>query len=208
MYLVRCTRPDLASAVSTLSRNVASPTTADESRLKRVLQYLRYTTFMKLRIGGAGPIIGHCDSNMGDKDTKYKATYGFTFSLGHGAVLWKSKLQRSVSLTTMDAEYFALSEAARHASWLREVVRELTGTATAAPLIKCDNTAAIQIAHNPIDTERSRHIERRLHFVRDLLSQKSLQLVYVKSADNVADVLTKGLPRVPHNDCVRGLGLE
>jgi len=123
-------------------------------------------------------------------------------------VTWRSKLQPSVALNTMEAECFGLSEATSESVWLQRMLTELIGSTAVPPVIKCDNTAAIAIAHNPTQHCRSKHIDVRVHFVRERVRAGELKLVYVPSKDNAADVLTKGLKRVAHEHCVRLLGME
>jgi hypothetical protein len=212
MYLMVGTRPDLAAAVSAVSRFMADPGQQHWTAVKRILRYLRGTADWTLTLGGAGggavELSGYCDADWaGDLDTR-RSTTGYAFSLGRGTVSWCSKRQPTVALSSTEAEYMSASQAAREALWLRRLMADLGFGPVGATTIRCDNQGALALAKNPVHHQRTKHIDVQHHFIRELVEQGTVQLVYCATDDMVADVLTKPLPRDKHWRCCRALGLE
>ena len=111
-------------------------------------------------------------------------------------VAWKSKRQLTVALSTMEAEYMSSSDSARQAVWLRLWLEDIGLGLGKYPLpILNDNNGAITLAKNPVHHEKSKHISMRHHFLREKIEDNVVSLEHVRSAENLADILTKGLPR-------------
>jgi len=162
---------------------------------KRTLAYLK-ATIDKGIIFNAGPMSleGYTDSNWGG-DEKRKSTSGACFSINGGAVSWLSKRQIPTAISSAEAEYYAASLAVQEAKWLRALLSEL-GVAVSGPTsIAEDNNACIQMAKNPVNHSRCKHIPIRYHFTRQAVEDGEVVLVPVASSDNVADFLTKALPK-------------
>ena len=197
MYLMVCTRPDLAYSISVLSRFMAKGkhTNSHWKAATRVLQYLKHTKNWSLILGGTGEIklTGHCDSSWADDLSTRKSTLGFCFSLGRGMVSWKAKLSSCQALSSAEAEYYAACEAVKEGQWLTGLLEEL-GVKVSPYTLKCDSQSAIAIIKNPIINARSKHIELKYHFIRDHVEAKELILHYVPTEDNWADCFTKALP--------------
>ncbi|KAI0991574.1 hypothetical protein K3495_g16613 [Podosphaera aphanis] len=122
---------------------------------------------------------------------------GYIFQLGSSTISWRSRKQRTVAHSTCGAEYMALALATKQYIWiLRGLNRFLGNTVSAA--ISSDNTAAIELAHNPKLNDASKHIDIAYHFTRERIEDKSLTLLHVPSADNLADICKKGIPRPRH----------
>lgn len=117
------------------------------------------------------------------------------FLLNNAPVSWSSQRQSLVSLSTMKAEYVALAHSAKEALWLRRILNELKIECKNIPMC-VDNQSAIKFATNSEFHKRSKHIDVKYHFVRDLIENKSIEVSYVKSEDQLADIFTKGLPKV------------
>jgi hypothetical protein len=213
MYAMLGTRPDLAYAVSSLSQYCSGPTKQHMGAAKRVLRYLSGTRNFSLKYdkhNQENTPIGYSDSDWaGDADRR--STGGFVYKLAGGAISWKSKKQTSVALSTLEAEYMAASEAAKEAIWIKRLVKNLRldnlQKLTPSPLIYIDNLGCIQNIQNPRHHERTKHIDIRYHFVRELVENKSIEIQHISSEENTADILTKALPRDAHEHHVRGLGL-
>jgi transposase InsO family protein len=210
MYVMVATRPDLAAAVSVVSRYMANPGPAHWTAVKRILRYLRGTADWELRLSGddTGSVVlsGYCDADWaGDKDRRRSVT-GYAFTLGTGAVTWSSKAQHTVALSSTEAEYMAASHAAREALWLRELLREL-GHEQATTEIKCDNQGAIALVKNPVHHQRTKHIDVQHHFIRELHERAVIALAYCETARMAADIMTKALGRDKHRECCAVLGL-
>jgi hypothetical protein len=147
-----------------------------------------------------------CDADWAEGSDK-KSTSGYIITIAGGAVAWSSKKQASVALSTAEAEYIAATHAAKQVLWHRSLFRELEITLPKTSTIFSDNQAAIAIAHHPKFHTRTKHIDITYHFLRDLVKSGTLNLVYVNTHLNLADLFTKGLPRVTHQDLTYKIGV-
>ena len=196
MYLVTATRPDLAFTITFLSQFNSMPTTTHLKAAQRTLKYLKGTRDFKLVYHWDQPLAltGYCDASYGNcLDTRRSFT-GFLFQLGTSTICWKSRKQKSVARSTLEAEYMALSLANRQHKWLTEALAELLPTPPPAALF-CDNMAAIDTAHNPKINDRTKHIDIAYHSTREMIENGSLVLMHVPGEYNLSDICTKGLPR-------------
>jgi Reverse transcriptase (RNA-dependent DNA polymerase). len=213
MYAMLGTRPDIAFSVFFLSRHLANPTAAHVQAVKRVMRYLKGTIDFELAFKNPiGPLQGYSDADWaGDLDSR-KSTTGFIFNLGSGAISWKSKKQPSVALSSCEAEYMAQTQATREAIWLRRLLQELQGTTKTGELpttvIFGDNQGAIALTKNPEHHERSKHISIQWHFTREKVEEGLVDIRYTPTSKQVADGLTKALPRGPFETFRKALGLE
>lgn len=195
LYLATHTRPDISYPVGVLARYSQRPTTQHWSALKDVLRYTAGTSHLRLHLGGASGdgLQGWCDADWaGDLDSR-RSTTGFVFKYGGGAITWASKRQGVVTMSTAEAEYTAASAAAREAIWLRGLLHALGVGIDCVPLYS-DSQAAIAIAKNPSISARTKHIDVRLHFIRERTAARDLELSYVPTAEMLADPLTKPVP--------------
>ncbi|KAH9668970.1 hypothetical protein KPL70_021600 [Citrus sinensis] len=193
------TIPNLAHGVGVISRFMGNPSKDHWNAVKWVLRYLRGTVVTVIvfgNINGALPeVAGFVDSDYAaDKDRRRSIT-GFVFTMCGGAISWKSSLQSMVALSTTEAEYIALTEAVKEAIWLRGLVSEL-GFKQKVVKVSCDSSSAIQLSKNPKYHERTKHIDVRMHFIRDEIGKGVMNVVKVPSEVNPADMLTKTLPSV------------
>lgn len=201
LYLSTTTRPDIAAAVNQLARFVDDPRMRHFKALKHLLRYLRGSKDFGLVLGGRGDIClgGYSDSDWASNQDTRRSTGGYCFSTGpnDGAIAWASKGQTSVALSSLEAEYMALSDAARTAIWLRYLFEELDLPAQGPTVIQCDNQAAIFTSSNPTTSPRTKHIAIRYHFVRERVTEtKELTVQYVQTSQQVADIFTKSLKNI------------
>lgn len=194
MYLT-ATRPDLMFAVSLLSRYMEIPTELHLQLAKRVFRYLQgtmeYGIFYKM--GGNDALIAYTDSDYaGDLDDR-KSTSGYVFLLSSGAISWSSKKQPIVSLSTTEAEFIAAATCACQAIWLKRVLSTLDHTQQETITIYCDSSSAIKLSKNPVMHGRSKHIDVRFHFLRELTQAGTVKLVHCNTLEQIADVMTKPL---------------
>ena len=197
MYLVMGTRPDIAFAVSKLSQFLVNPRKSHRDAAVRTLRYAYTTKSYVLTYGGASDlqILGYSDADYaGDLETR-RSTSGFVFTLNHGAISWKSQRQRSTALSTAEAEYMALAEATKEAVWLKGFLSSVLNKPLDPITLYEDNQSAIAIANNPVDHQRTKHIDIRYHFTRDAMEHNHIRLAYTSSATMIADLLTKPFPR-------------
>jgi hypothetical protein len=210
MYAMTCTRPDIAYAVSTVSRYCSNYGAAHWTAVKRIMRYLKGTAHYRLKLGGdaQAKLSGYCDADWaGDLDER-KSTTGYAFYLGGGLISWNSKRQPTVALSTAEAEYMAATQAVKEAMWLKQLLSELGLSQSEPVLIRSDNQGCIALTKNPAYHSRTKHIDIRHHFIRDSVEVGDIELQYCPTDDMVADVLTKGLAREKHEQHTGALGVR
>ena len=178
MYLT-ATRPDMMYVVSLISRFMERPTELHLNAAKRVLRYLKGTMSFGLfyRKGEKQELIGYIDSDYaGDQDDR-KSTSWYVFMLSSGAVSWSSKKQLVVTLSTTKAEFIAAASSACQAVWLRRILQQLNHEPRKSTTIYCDNSSTIKLSKNPVLHGRSKHIDVRFHFLRELTKDEVVELI-------------------------------
>ena len=198
MYAMVCTRPDLAYAVSMVSRFMANPGKEHWSAMKWILRYIRGTTGVGIlysRDASAGQLVGYADSDYsGDLDGR-RSTTGYIFTLSGSPISWNSTLQSSVALSTTEAEYMAEGEAAKEGIWLKGVVGSFGVTGMKGAItIHSDSQSAIYLAKNPVFHKRTKHIETRYHKIREWIEDGKIDLHKIDTLENLVDMLTKVIP--------------
>ena len=194
MYLMTSTRPDIAFAVSVVSRKLESPSKTDVLRVKRIFRYLKGTAELGItyKPGVKDELISFSDAYHGGDDTTGRSTTGVLCMYTGGAISWYSQLQTSVAISTTEAELVAASEAAREMVWLKRLFEEIT-TLKSVPILWVDNEAAIKLTQNPEYHRRTKHIHIRHFFVRELVLDGIIQVEKVSSVSQLADMMTKPL---------------
>ncbi|KAK1685584.1 hypothetical protein QYE76_046432 [Lolium multiflorum] len=199
MYLASATRPDISFAVSKLSRFVSRPGDVHWHALERVLRYLKGTASYGIHYTGYPRVLeGYSDANWISDADETKATSGYLFTLGGGAVSWKSCKQTIITRSTMEAELTALDTATVEAEWLRELLMDLPVVEKPIPAIpmNCDNqTVIVKVNSSKDNMKSSRHVKRRLKTVRKMRNSGVIALDYIHTSRNLADPFTKGLSR-------------
>jgi hypothetical protein len=196
MYSMVATRPDIAYAVGYLSRQVSNPTGRHWTQAKRVLRYLKHTKDLGLRVTRCNPedfkLCAYVDADWGRDPTTGKSTTGCVLYLGNVPILWTSRLQRCVALSSTESEYVALSECVKDVLWVSRLLVDFGIPCIKVPIYE-DNAGCIKLAKNPVFHKRTKHINIRYHFVRDQVADGTVELVWLPTADMVADALTKPL---------------
>lgn len=194
MYLIQGTRPDLAFSVNYVCRYSTCYTGEHWKAVKRIMRYLRGTADLKLafRKNANHDFMGYTDADWGTDTDDRKSVTGFVFIRSGSAISWCSKKQPTVALSTAEAEYMALSACMQEAVWLKQLNDEIFGKFHPINIF-CDNQSALCNAENNGYSARSKHIDLRHHFIRELVMNKTCLLHYVNTEKNVADVLTKML---------------
>ena len=198
VYIMTSIRPDLSYSITKLSQHLDKPTLMHLNAAKHVLRYLKGTVDRNLVFRKSKEplsISGFCDADWGASDDRRSITgYGFRLSSDGPLIFWKSRKQPTVALSTCEAEYMSLAAAVQEGKFLfqlwgsilddsRNVFRSVT--------LCCDNQGALALANNPVQQQRSKHIDIRYHFVRSEIHKKFLPVAYVASKDNLADIFTK-----------------
>ncbi|KAH0609220.1 uncharacterized protein H6S33_001448 [Morchella sextelata] len=198
MYASIATRPDITHAVTALSQYSSCPTEDHLRAAKRTLRYLNGTKDWNLFYpkGNTRTLDGFSDSSYASDLDDRKSFSGYVFRLGKSAISWRSRKQKSVAVSTTEAEYMALSLAARQLVWIRNALLELQQQYQY--FIHADNTGSIELCRNPRIHDRSKHIDVHYHYTREQLEAGTFEILYVPTEDNVADIMTKGLPKPAH----------
>ena len=172
-----------------------TPTTTHFKSAKRIIQYLKGTIDFGLfySISTNFKLVGYIDSDWAGNIDDRKSTTGFVFFMGDTTFTWLSKKQLIITLSTCEAEYVAGTACICHAIWLRNMLKELSMSQINPTEICVDNKSAIALAKNPVFHDRSKHIDTRYHFIRECATSKQVQLKYVRSQDQIADIFTKPL---------------
>ena len=195
LYIMLGTRPDLAFPVIKMSQFSANPS---EEHLKRALYIVRYLASSKsqaLMFNGSTKlgIIAFSDADWAmDMETR-KSTTGYVIFLADGPISWVSRRQKTLSLSSTEAEYKAMSDTARQISWLKLLFFEIGFTISKVPMF-CDNQGAIFLSTNPAVESRSKHIELKEHYIQECIEDENkLDLFYIETAKQLADLFTKNL---------------
>ncbi|CAN1262899.1 Retrovirus-related Pol polyprotein from transposon TNT 1-94 [Linum perenne] len=196
MYAMLCTRPDLAFAISVLSRFMSNPGEKHWSAMKQTLRYLNGSTHLGLLYTehtSRNDLVGYVDSDFAsNKDTR-KSTTCFVFTWAGNCITWKSQQQSIVALSSTEAEYIAAAEACKEAIWLKGLLSELE-CKHYIPVLHMDSQSALHLCKDPVYHERTKHIDVRFHFIRDEVEKQHLKVVKVAGTENPADFGTKIVP--------------
>jgi Reverse transcriptase (RNA-dependent DNA polymerase)/gag-polypeptide of LTR copia-type/Integrase core domain/GAG-pre-integrase domain/Zinc knuckle len=207
MYAMLGTRPDIAFANTVVSKFSGNPGMAHWEAVKRIYRYLIGTKDMWLTYGGEERVlVGYVDADGSMAEDRH-AISGYAFLIDGGAVSWSSKRQEIVSLSTTESEYVAATHAAKEALWLRSLISQLFGNTAEATTIFSDNQSAIALTKDHQYHARTKHIDVRFHFIRWVVENGQLRLIYCPTADMVADTLTKALPSPKVKHFAAELGL-
>ncbi|TFY77555.1 hypothetical protein EWM64_g6458 [Hericium alpestre] len=210
MYAMLGTRPDLAYTVGVLSQHTAKPGEAHQHALVHAFKYLRGTADYQLVFDGKKPweLTGYVDADWAGDVNDRRSISGYTFLLAGGAISWSSKKQNTTALSSTEAEYIVATHAAKEATWLRTFLSKIGRPCKAATLLLMDNQSAMAIAWNPAFHARTKHIDMRYHFLREKVEAGAINLQYVPTGDQVADVLMKGLVKAKHNKFSEAMGMR
>lgn len=210
LWIARCTRPDIAFAVSWLGRQSQSPTVAHWKAAIQTLLFLKSTISTCLRYTAGQPcLIGFTDSDFAEDFQTRKSTSGFVFFLksGDSPISWRSKLQTLVTRSVTEAEYVACSLGAQEATWLSYILRNFSYIAIPVP-IHVDNQSARALISSQSTSQRTKHIDIHYHYARDLHRQHLIEIVPVTGPLNAADVLTKAFDPPAYRRAVQMLNLS
>uniref|UniRef100_A0A2N9IIQ3 CCHC-type domain-containing protein n=1 Tax=Fagus sylvatica TaxID=28930 RepID=A0A2N9IIQ3_FAGSY len=177
------------------------------SHLLHILRYIKGTMFHGLHFSAHSTLdlCAYSDADWAGDPTDRRSTTGFCFFLGDSLISWRSKKQHIVSRSSTEAEYRALADTTSELLALRWLLEDMGLTHSSPTIIHCDNRSAIQIAHNDVFHERTKHIEIDCHLVRHHLSAGILRLLPVSSSDQTADIFTKTFPPGRFHDLVSKL---
>jgi len=180
MYSMIGTRPDLAHSVGLVCMFMSKPLKDHRQAVKWILRCIVGTMDRKLCYKNEGGLAleGYCDSYYAADKEKRRSTSGVVFTFGGNTISWRSSLQKVVALSSTKAEYMALTYATKKAVWLKGLVNEL-GFTQRSVNIHCDSQSAIALAKNAVYHERTKHIDVKYHFIRELVSNGEIQVLKI-----------------------------
>lgn len=210
MYLGISTRPDIIHSISKLAQFNANPHMEHIVAAKHVLRYLSNTINFKICYRKTGePLKAFADADWAGCCDDRKSYTGFVFFIAGASVTWESKKQQSIALSSTEAEYMALSTASKEVVYLRSFLNELgfLRLIDGPTELHGDNLSSQQLVKNPIYHARSKHIDIRVHYIRDVYNKNVIVLKYTPTGEMIADILTKNLSKVKHAELSLKLGL-
>jgi hypothetical protein len=208
LYL-NTTRPDITLATQQLSQFLNAPTTTHYKAACRVIRYLKQNPGQGLFFprNSEIQILGYVDADWAGCLDSRRSTTGFCFFLGSSLVSWRAKKQATVSRSSSEAEYRALSTATCELQWLLYLLKDLNIICSKQPVLYCDSQSAIHIASNPVFHERTKHLEIDCHLVREKVQKGILKLLPISTNEQLADFLTKPLPPPKFSTFISKLGM-
>jgi Reverse transcriptase (RNA-dependent DNA polymerase) len=209
IYLAH-TRPDIAYAVSVVSQFMHSPKEEHMEAVRRILRYLKGTPGKGIvfRKNSHLNVYAYSDADWAGCPTDRRSTTGYFTFMGGNLVTWKSKKQNVVSLSSAKSEFRGMVKAICELLWLKKFLTELGFEPRTEMKLFCDNKASIDMAHNPVQHERTKHIEIDRHFIKEKLDTKTISIPFVRSNEQLADVLTKPVMSRIFIDAVSKLSMK
>nr|KYP46112.1 Retrovirus-related Pol polyprotein from transposon TNT 1-94 [Cajanus cajan] len=204
------TRPDVAFAVSLVSQFMHQPKEVHLQAALRIVQYLKGTPGKGIlfKQNGNVNLEAYTDADYARSIVDRRSTTGYCTFLGGNLVTWKSKKQSVVAKSSAEAEFRAMAQGICELLWLKIILEDLRIKSDEPMRLYCDNKSVISIAHNPVQHDRTKHIEVDKHFIKEKLDSGLICTPYVSSQDNLADILTKGLNSNIFEKIVSKLGME
>lgn len=200
LYSATSTRLDTMHAVQRLSARLQSPTVRDMNAAKRVFRYLSGTRSIGLIFDGSQPrlnvtVEAFSDSDWANDKIDRKSISGWVAKLNGSPVSWSSKKQRTVALSTCEAELYAECEAVKEILWLRGLMTELQLIVDTPSVIHCDNQSTVHVSKNGVKSERTKHVDVKYNFITDTITSGVIQSKWISTTDQQADLFTKPLSR-------------
>lgn len=209
MYAALGTRTDIMHTVSVLAQFSSNPKTEHWIAAKRVLRYLQGTIDLALKFeGNDDHLTCYVDADWANCNIDRRSYTGSVFVFNGAAVSWESRKQRTIALSSTEAEYMAIGDATKEAMHLVSFLKDIGFPDIAQVTILNNNQGAGKLAENPVYHSRSKHIDVRHHFVRQALREQPINLLYIPTEQMIADVLTISLPGPRHKQCISGFGLS
>ena len=203
------TCPDISYAVIKMAQFTSNPSSDHMNKAKQIIHYLGSTPDLSLVFDGGSDkgIIAFCNSDWASDKIKRKSQTGYFFQLASASISWQSCAQKTIALSSTEAEYMALCDCCKQAKWIKSLLSKLGINVGHVP-INGDNQGSIFLGSNPVQGNRSKHIDIRYHFVRQCIEDKKAKLYFVEGAENPADMFTKALGHIKFTKFRGQLGFE
>ena len=209
MYLTH-TRPDLAYSLSVVSQFMHSPSEEHMNAVIRILRYLKSSPGKGIMFtkGGTLSVEGYTDADWAGSIDDRRSTAGYLTFVGGNLVTWRSKKQGVVARSSAEAEYRGMAKGVCELLWIKRLLKDLKIHPSAPMKLYCDNKAACDIAHNPVQHDRTKHVEIDRHFIKEKLEAKIIEVPHVRSQDQLADILTKAVSSQAFHGTLAKLGMQ
>jgi hypothetical protein len=193
LYLM-ASRPDIAFSVRVCARFQANPKESHLTAIKRIIRYVNATVNYGIYFSRETNLViaGYSDAEWAGNADDRKSTSGGCFYVGTNLVVWMSRKQASISLSTVEVEYIAAGSCCTQLLWMKKLLCDY-GFTQDTMVIHCDNTSTINISKNPVQHSRTKHIDIRHHFICDLVKSRDVALMFIPIENQLADILTKPL---------------
>ncbi|GJV77521.1 ribonuclease H-like domain-containing protein [Tanacetum coccineum] len=196
------TRPDLSYAVQQVCLYMHDPREPHFAALKRIMRYVQGTLELGLQLYASATtsLVGYTDADWAGCPSTRRSTSGYCVFLGDNLLSWSAKRQHTISRSSAEAEYRGVANVVAETAWIRNLLRELHSPLLTATLVYCDNVSAVYMSANPVQHQRTKHIEIDIHFVRDMVKVGHVRVLHVPSRFQYADIFTKCLPSALFED--------
>lgn len=212
LYAATVSRPDISYAVGEVSRFMENPNQQHVNALKRILRYVNHSKHLGISYGlfesDSEILKGYTDADFARCVDTRRSTTGYVFTIGDAIVTWKSQRQKTVAMSTTEAEYMAASEGAKEAVWLRQLLKDVGFEQKMPTTIYIDNQSAIKLVRNPEYHHRTKHIDIKVHFIRVLCEDETISTKYIRTHDQLADMFTKPLAANSFKRNTIGIGMN
>ncbi|KAH0637403.1 hypothetical protein KY289_037318 [Solanum tuberosum] len=204
------TRPDICFAVNKLAQFQHSPSTKHWQATKRLLRYLKGTITYGLHFkrGDSSQLLAYSDADWGGIPDTRHSTSAYVIFLGKNPISWCSNKQRTVARSSTEAEYRAVASVVAELNWLTNLLQELWVKLPCPPKVFCDNIGVTYLCRNPVFHSRMKHVAIDFHFVRDQVESGKISVHHIPTGAQLADALTKALPRRSFVHLVSNIGLK
>ncbi|XP_050909345.1 uncharacterized mitochondrial protein AtMg00810-like [Lathyrus oleraceus] len=196
------TRPDITYAVQQICLFMHDPMDDHMHSLRCILRYIQGTSHYGLHLypSSITSLVSYTDADWGGCPDTRRSTSGYCVFLGDNLLSWSSKRQPTLSRSSAEAEYRGVANVVSESCWLRNLLLELHCPIHKATMVYCDNISAIYLSDNPVQHQRTKHIEMDIHFVREKVARGQICVLHVPSCNQIADIFTKGLPLILFQD--------
>ncbi|XP_071712767.1 uncharacterized mitochondrial protein AtMg00810-like [Rutidosis leptorrhynchoides] len=190
------TRPGISYDVQQICLFMHDPREPHMAALRRIIRYVQGTLDLGLQLFSSSTcsLVAYSDADWAGCPSTRRSTSGYCVFLGNNLLSWSSKRQHTRSRSSAEAEYRGVANAVAETCWIRNLLRELHCLLSSATLVYCDNVSAFYMSGNPVQHQRTKHIEIDIYFVRDLVLKGHVRVLHVPSRYQFADIFTKGLP--------------